>query len=73
MIQIEFKFVPIDEINNRLENDFIDVIGIITEITPAKQLPNKFSNKKISSIKRIVLSDDTNTAVSCTLWNTLVK
>eukprot|EP00494_Astrolonche_serrata_P000798 UN00804 len=64
--QRSFNFVAINKITAVSENEFIDVIGCVKEITDARQFTSR-NNREVST-RRIMLVDQ-NAAIEVTLWN----
>lgn len=61
-----FSFAKISEISIRKENEIIDVIAVVQECNPVKEINLKSGENK--EVREIVFKDDTNHTISMTLW-----
>ncbi|CAF0811887.1 unnamed protein product [Didymodactylos carnosus] len=62
----QFNFIPISDIENKLPNSFIDVIGVVTRTSDIQIITSRQSNKEL--IKRELELCDENGKISVTLW-----
>lgn len=62
-----YDFVKIRDVPNFAANDIIDLLAIVTQVSPISDITSKKTGKPIP--KRIItVRDDTNTSVEVTLW-----
>lgn len=61
-----FSFSDIQTIQQLMANHNVDVIGIVTEITPVGQINAKDGSKRDK--RSLTIADDTNFSISLTIW-----
>jgi replication factor A1 len=64
---IQYKFVPINEIENTEKDAIIDVIGVVIDGGELATITMKTTQKQMQK-RDILISDDTQTSVRLTLW-----
>jgi replication factor A1 len=62
-----FSFRPVKELQT-LINQSVDVVGVILEVGPLGSITLR-SDGSQKDKRNITLADETNTSISCTLWN----
>lgn len=67
MPSIQYNFVPISQIGNMEANAMIDVIGVCKEAGEVMQFTARSSGRELKK-REVTLVDQSNAAVSLTLW-----
>jgi len=64
-IRVPYNFIPIANITECQKNDLIDIIGIVTEMSPVMDKPLRDQNVKRRTLK---VMDHTSCKIEVTLW-----
>lgn len=64
--QVQFHFIPIEEIANRAPNSVADVIGVVKSTSEMQTIVSKTSQKEFT--KRELLLVDEKASITVTLW-----
>jgi len=64
---MNINLVPLSEIANKQANEFADVIGVVKTSNDVTTIVTKATNKELKK-REISLVDNSNFAISCTLW-----
>lgn len=65
--QIEYNFVPLNELANASADSFVDVVAIAHRIGDVQTLTQKTTQKELQK-RDITLVDDSNAEISLTIW-----
>jgi replication factor A1 len=69
---MSLELVPISELVNRNLTDAVDIIGVVKSCDELTKIVTKAANKELSK-RDMVIVDDSNCSVRCTLWGKEVK
>lgn len=67
MPAIKLEITKLNDLENKKANDFVDVIGIVQSCADISSIVTKATNKELKK-REIMLVDDTNFSIACTLW-----
>ncbi|XP_011874694.1 PREDICTED: replication protein A 70 kDa DNA-binding subunit-like isoform X2 [Vollenhovia emeryi] len=69
---LQFNFCPISQVENKEQNEFIDVLGVVTTFSDVQRVVQRSTGREF--IKRDVnIVDDSGTMVSVALWEKQAK
>ena len=65
--QQRFVFSSVEEIGRKEENDFIDVIGVVQQVSPIASITSKANQRQLQK-RSVLLCDRSQLSVEVTLW-----
>ncbi|CDW83120.1 replication protein a 70 kda dna-binding subunit [Stylonychia lemnae] len=64
-----FSFIALKEIEQKMQNQAIDAIGVIVETGPTNSIPLKQGGNK--ERKNVLIADESGMKIQCSLWGSL--
>lgn len=65
--KITYDILPISELTNKQPNDFVDIIAVVKATGDISMIITKATQKELKK-RELVLVDNSNCSVNCTLW-----
>ena len=65
--EMTYNFIKLRDLENIEVNTFVDVLAVVTNVQQSEEIHSNKNNKSYSK-RTIILTDDSNTTVECTLW-----